>query len=133
MPPTSRRISHRVPSSITRNRPFQMKLSTFQSAALYPDADVRGGTWYTGRYQSCVFTIFITVMLAARRGEVVLDRRAGLDKGANVPITSLAMNKIDSISSLRSLNADMVWGCRQRICFPERCLGEGEGDCCSYR
>lgn len=42
---TSKRISHLSPISITLILPFHMNCSISQSAALYPEAAVRGGTW----------------------------------------------------------------------------------------
>jgi hypothetical protein len=57
-----------------------MNCSTFQSAALYPDTVVRAGTWYTDRQLS-----------AWRDVATVQDS----------PMTSLAIYRIDSISSVK--------------------------------
>ena len=66
-----------------------MNCSTFQSAALYPDTVVRAGTWYT----EC--------QLRAWR-EVDTGRACEPQSPVlHSPITSLAMYRIDSISSVK--------------------------------
>jgi hypothetical protein len=65
-----------------------MNCSTFQSAALYPETVVRAGTWYTGR-QLCL----------ARRGNGPSVKTG--PPFQDLPMTSLAIYRIDSISSVK--------------------------------